>query len=133
MIPTRQRKANSSKTAGAATVRLIAYTRVSTTKQAGEGVSLAAQRERLEAYAKAHGFELVELVEEAGVSGKTAPGSRPGLGGALDRIRRGEAKRKNWELLDELCETMELGSLCALGGLAPMPVRSVMKHFAGEL
>ena len=91
MIPTRQRKANSSKTAGAATVRLIAYTRVSTTEQAGEGVSLAAQRERLEAYAKAHGFELVELVEEAGVSGKTAPGSRPGLGGALDRIRRGEA------------------------------------------
>ena len=51
----------------------------------------------------------------------------------IGRIRRGEAKRKNWELLDELCETMELGSLCALGGLAPMPVRSVMKHFAGEL
>ena len=51
----------------------------------------------------------------------------------IGRIRRGEAKRKNWQLLDELCETMELGSLCALGGLAPMPVRSVMKHFAGEL
>ena len=51
----------------------------------------------------------------------------------IGRIRRGEAKRKNWELLDELCETMELGSLCALGGLAPMPVRSVMKHFAGDL
>ena len=51
----------------------------------------------------------------------------------IGRIRAGEAKRKNWELLDELCETMELGSLCALGGLAPMPVRSVMKHFAGEL
>ena len=51
----------------------------------------------------------------------------------IGRIRRGEATRKNWELLDELCETMELGSLCALGGLAPMPVRSVMKHFAGDL
>ncbi|QJR38293.1 formate dehydrogenase [Gemmatimonas groenlandica] len=51
----------------------------------------------------------------------------------IKRIRRSESTRKNWELLDELCETMELGSLCALGGLAPMPVRSVMKHFSGDL
>ncbi len=51
----------------------------------------------------------------------------------IGRIRRGESSRKNWALLDELCETMELGSLCALGGLTPMPVRSVMQHFAGDL
>jgi len=51
----------------------------------------------------------------------------------IGRIRRGESTRKNWQLLDELCETMELGSLCALGGLTPMPVRSVMQHFAGDL
>ncbi len=51
----------------------------------------------------------------------------------IGRIRRGEASRKNWQLLEELCETMELGSLCALGGLTPMPVRSVMTHFAGDL
>jgi formate dehydrogenase iron-sulfur subunit len=50
----------------------------------------------------------------------------------IGRIRRGESKRAQLALLDELCETMELGSLCALGGLAPMPVRSVMKHFAGD-
>jgi formate dehydrogenase iron-sulfur subunit len=51
----------------------------------------------------------------------------------IGRIRRGESTRKNWQLLDELCETMELGSLCALGGLTPMPVRSVMQHFPGDL
>lgn len=51
----------------------------------------------------------------------------------IGRIRRREDSRKNWDLLEELCETMELGSLCALGGLTPMPVRSVMKHFAGDL
>ena len=51
----------------------------------------------------------------------------------IGRIRRGESTRKNWHLLDELCETMELGSLCALGGLTPMPVRSVMQHFPGDL
>ncbi len=51
----------------------------------------------------------------------------------IDRLRVGKENAKNWQLLDELCETMELGSLCALGGLTPMPVRSVMKHFAADL
>ncbi len=51
----------------------------------------------------------------------------------IGRLRRGEASKKNWQLLDELCETMELGSLCALGGLTPMPVRSIMSHFPGDL
>ena len=51
----------------------------------------------------------------------------------IARLRRGESTRKHWTLLEELCETMELGSLCALGGLTPMPVRSVMRHFSGDL
>jgi formate dehydrogenase iron-sulfur subunit len=32
-------------------------------------------------------------------------------------------------LLDELCDTMQNGSLCGLGGLTPFPVRSALKHF----
>jgi formate dehydrogenase iron-sulfur subunit len=51
----------------------------------------------------------------------------------IARLRRGESTKQNWALLDDLCETMELGSLCALGGLTPMPVRSVMRHFTGDL
>jgi len=51
----------------------------------------------------------------------------------LQKIRRQQETRANWALLEELCETMEFGSLCALGGLTPMPVRSVMRHFAGDL
>ncbi|AMW05334.1 formate dehydrogenase beta subunit [Gemmatimonas phototrophica] len=51
----------------------------------------------------------------------------------ITRLRRGESPRAQWELLEELCETMELGSLCAMGGLTPMPVRSVMKHFPSAL
>lgn len=51
----------------------------------------------------------------------------------IQRIRNRENSRANWTLLEELCETMELGSLCALGGLTPMPVRSVMQHFPGDL
>ena len=32
-------------------------------------------------------------------------------------------------LLDELCDTMANGSLCGLGGLTPIPVRSALLHF----
>jgi formate dehydrogenase iron-sulfur subunit len=51
----------------------------------------------------------------------------------IQRLRRRQDSRRQWQLLEELCETMELGSLCAMGGLTPMPVRSVMKHFAADL
>jgi formate dehydrogenase iron-sulfur subunit len=33
------------------------------------------------------------------------------------------------EVLDDLCELMLHGSLCALGGLTPYPVLSAIKHF----
>ena len=32
-------------------------------------------------------------------------------------------------LLRDLCDTLEQGSLCAMGGLTPMPVRSALDHF----
>ena len=32
-------------------------------------------------------------------------------------------------LLEDLCDTMTKGSLCAMGGLTPMPVRSALEHF----
>jgi formate dehydrogenase iron-sulfur subunit len=51
----------------------------------------------------------------------------------IAKLRRGENVRANWELLGELCETMEFGSLCAMGGLTPLPVRSIMTHFTADL
>ncbi|RMD88998.1 MAG: formate dehydrogenase beta subunit [Alphaproteobacteria bacterium] len=51
----------------------------------------------------------------------------------LDRLRAGAEPEKNWRLLEDLLEVMEEGSLCAMGGLTPQPVKSVMTHFAGEL
>jgi formate dehydrogenase iron-sulfur subunit len=47
----------------------------------------------------------------------------------IDRIVGGEAREKNLALLEDLCETMLHGSLCALGGMTPFPVRSALKHF----
>src|SRR5262245_61452907 len=46
--------------------RLVAYCRVSTEEQRDEGVSLAAQRERVAAFAVAHGFDLAAVEEDAG-------------------------------------------------------------------
>lgn len=51
----------------------------------------------------------------------------------IDRIRSGENADMNWDLLEDLCETMIDGSLCAMGGMTPYPVQSVMKFFPEEL
>lgn len=47
----------------------------------------------------------------------------------IDRIIAGERLSSNIELLEDLCDTMKLGSLCALGGFTPYPVRSALAHF----
>ncbi|MEM7277395.1 MAG: NADH-ubiquinone oxidoreductase-F iron-sulfur binding region domain-containing protein [Pseudomonadota bacterium] len=51
----------------------------------------------------------------------------------IDKIRAGDNATANRELLEDLCTTMVDGSLCALGGMAPFPVISVLKHFPDEL
>ncbi|MDN6319225.1 MAG: formate dehydrogenase, partial [Marinobacter sp.] len=51
----------------------------------------------------------------------------------IDRIRAGENRDSNLELLEDLCETMVDGSLCAMGGMTPFPVQSVMKYFPEDL
>lgn len=50
----------------------------------------------------------------------------------IDRIRAGVDRARNLVLLDDLCELMTDGSLCAMGGLTPMPVRSAVRHFGAD-
>ena len=50
----------------------------------------------------------------------------------IDRIVAGVAREQNTMLLRDLCETMSDGSLCALGGLTPMPVLSALTHFSAD-
>ena len=50
----------------------------------------------------------------------------------IDRIIAREAPARNIPLLQDLCDTMEAGSLCAMGGLTPYPVRSALTHFAED-
>ena len=47
----------------------------------------------------------------------------------IDRIIAGVDRERNLVLLDDLCATLTKGSLCAMGGLTPMPVQSALRHF----
>lgn len=48
----------------------------------------------------------------------------------MDRIMQGGAERAaDIKLLEDLCDTMQYGSLCGLGGMTPFPVMSALKHF----
>jgi formate dehydrogenase iron-sulfur subunit len=47
----------------------------------------------------------------------------------IDKIRAGERVAENITVVEDLCNTMKFGSLCALGGFTPYPVMSALKHF----
>ena len=47
----------------------------------------------------------------------------------IDRIVSNDNRDDNLNLLNDLCDTMVDGSLCAMGGLTPFPVRSALEYF----
>lgn len=47
----------------------------------------------------------------------------------IARLLSGQARERDLELLNDLCETMQHGSLCGLGGLTPLPVQSALKYY----
>jgi NADH-quinone oxidoreductase subunit F len=57
----------------------------------------------------------------------------------LEIVKRLKTKRDrasvdaDLALLGELCETLKLGSLCAHGGAIPDPIRSLVRHFEGDM
>ena len=69
-------------------MKVIGYTRVSTSDQSRSGLGLAAQRSAIEDHALAKGWEMVWLTDEA-ASAKTL--DRPAMQTALGMLARGEA------------------------------------------
>ncbi len=47
----------------------------------------------------------------------------------IDRLVAGVDRAHDLAVLEDLCEVMTDGSLCAMGGLTPMPVRSALHQF----
>jgi site-specific DNA recombinase len=69
-------------------MKAIGYIRVSTEDQAREGVSLDNQRTKIRAYCELKEMDLVNIVEDAGISAKNL--NRAGVQKVLDMARRKE-------------------------------------------
>lgn len=85
-------------------MRVIGYVRVSTDEQRISGAGLAAQRKAIEAECVRRGWQLVEVIEDAGYSAKDM--KRPGVQIALEALQRGEAGALVVAKLDRLSRSM---------------------------
>jgi formate dehydrogenase iron-sulfur subunit len=71
------------------------------------------------------GVELLDRIRE----GATAQGTVESLPQMHNAAKAPRTRAADIELLEDLCETMKFGSLCALGGFTPYPVLSALKHW----
>lgn len=85
-------------------MKVIGYIRVSTDEQTSSGQSLDAQKAKLEAYASLYELELVEVIVDAGQSGKTL--NRDGLRQVLAMLRAGKAEGLAIAKLDRLTRSV---------------------------
>lgn len=69
---------------------VVGYVRVSTDEQADSGLGLAAQRCAIEAECSRRGWTLLDILEDAGISGKSTV-NRPGLAAALGAVENRDA------------------------------------------
>lgn len=89
---------------GSSIVIAIGYTRVSTFEQSQSGAGLAAQRAAIEIEAHRRGWRLIEVVEDAGFSGKDL--QRPGITTVMEALRTGRASVLLVAKLDRLSRSM---------------------------
>jgi len=73
--------------------RIACYIRVSHNEQKLHGLSLSAQRDTLQTYAKLHGLKIVEWYNDEGVSGRKLIKRRPALQKMLNDAREGKFDR----------------------------------------
>ena len=92
------------------TRRAIGYVRVSTDKQADSGLSIEAQRAKLEALATLNEYQLIDVVVDAGASAKTL--ERPGWQRVMATVNRREVAAVLIAKLDRA--TRSLGDLAGL-------------------
>ena len=72
------------------------------------------------------GVELIDRIRMGGKADADAVEALPQMHNARKAPR---SRAEDLHLLEDLCETMKFGSLCALGGFTPYPVRSALKHW----
>jgi DNA invertase Pin-like site-specific DNA recombinase len=85
-------------------VRVLGYVRVSTEEQADSRAGLEAQRAAIQRECERRGWQLVDVVEDAGYSPKDL--RRPGVRAALEELERGRANALVVAKLDRLSRSM---------------------------
>ena len=85
-------------------MNVVGYTRVSTQEQGESGAGLAAQRSAILTEADRRGWEVVEIHEDSGFSGRDL--KRPAVITAMTMLRRGEADALVVAKLDRLSRSM---------------------------
>jgi DNA invertase Pin-like site-specific DNA recombinase len=85
-------------------LHVCGYCRVSLAEQADSGAGLAAQRDAISVACASRGYQLVEIVEDAGWSGKDL--DRPGITAVIARIEAGEAGALLVAKLDRLSRSL---------------------------
>lgn len=88
-------------------MKLAAYLRVSTDRQAEQGFGLDVQESAVQAWAKANGHRIVGWFRDEGVSGSNGVETRDALPQALNAIHRGEAEGIVVYSLDRLARKLE--------------------------
>ncbi len=111
-------------------MRVIGYARVSTVDQAENGVSMAAQCQRLQMYCDLYGHELLDVIGDA-ASGKSL--ERDGVQEVLRMLRCGEAEGVVVLKLDRLTRSLKdlqsmLEEFFAEGAATPRQLMSVNEH-----
>jgi site-specific DNA recombinase len=91
-------------------MQTIGYVRVSTDRQAEQGVSLEAQEAKIRAMATVQGVELREVIVDGGESAKSL--NRPGLQRLLGMVNAGQVQAVIVAKLDRL--TRSVKDLCGL-------------------
>jgi site-specific DNA recombinase len=92
-------------------MRAVGYIRVSTEEQSREGISLEMQAAKIRQYAELNDLDLVEILEDAGISGKSIK-ARPGIQEVLSMVMARQVDAVIVYKLDRLArntiETLEM-------------------------
>ncbi len=89
-------------------MKILVYLRVSTDRQADEGLGLEVQEAACRAWAKAHKHRVVAVLCDRGISGAKDLDDRPALADALTALKAGEAAGIVVYRLDRLARDLVL-------------------------
>lgn len=88
--------------------KVVAYLRVSTDRQAEQGLGLDIQRQAIKKWAKGNGFRVTQFLSDEGISGSNGLDTRVALADALDLVRHREVVGVVVYRLDRLARDLVL-------------------------